>query len=45
MSEPDVHIETLADPKHYAAWQLDFARRVAVWLGGGRLVLCEKPRG
>ena len=45
MGHPEIQIETLADPHRYAAWQIEFARRVAVLLGGGRLILCEKPRG
>jgi hypothetical protein len=45
MGQPEVQIETLADPQRYAPWQIDFARRVAVLLGRGRLVLCETPRG
>jgi hypothetical protein len=45
MGQSEVQIETLADPQRYAAWQIDVARRVAVLLGGGRLILCEKPLG
>jgi hypothetical protein len=45
MPEPGVQIETLADPWDYSHVQLELARRVAVRLGRGLLVLCEQPRG
>jgi hypothetical protein len=45
MLEPEVQIETLADPWQYAPAQLDLARRVAARLGRGVLVLCELPLG
>jgi hypothetical protein len=45
MLEPEVQIETLADPRHYPPSQIEFARRVAARLGRGLLVLCEAPQG
>jgi hypothetical protein len=45
MLEPGSQLETIADPWDYSADQLELARRVAVLLGRGRLVLCEAPRG
>jgi hypothetical protein len=45
MLEPDVQIETLADPWRYSAAQLDLARRVAARLARGVLILCEAPLG
>jgi hypothetical protein len=45
MLEPELQIETLADPWQYSPAQLELARRVAARLGRGLLVLCEEPVG
>jgi hypothetical protein len=38
-----IQIETLDDPLRYTTEQLERARRIALMLGRGRLILCEVP--
>jgi hypothetical protein len=43
MQVPDVHIESIRNPRRYTYAQIDRARGIAHRLGRGKLVLFEPP--
>ena len=43
MQVPDVHIESIRNPRRYTYAQIDRARGIAHKLGRGKLVLFEPP--
>jgi hypothetical protein len=44
MHMPDVHIETIHNPRRYTYSQIDKARAIAQRLGRRKLVLVEPPK-